>query len=182
MARVARRRTIGRSRSCTNPSMTIWPASVPVIVEAWPAAISATAKAMGATVLPRIGASRRCASWMSATSCMPALWNVAAAMTSSAALTKKAPLSATTESMVLKRTPGSDPRGRLADAARLHQRRVQVEVVRHHGGAEDADRQEQRALPGQRRHEARRRCRPSPAWTGRSPPPSRRRSWSPGRR
>ena len=30
-------------------------------------------------------------------------------------------------------------RGRLADAARLHQRRMQIEVVRHHGRAQHAD-------------------------------------------
>ena len=46
-ARVSRRRTCGRSRTLRNPSITIWPARVPVMVEDWPAAIRAIAKADG---------------------------------------------------------------------------------------------------------------------------------------
>ena len=43
MARVISRRSQGRMRMLRNPSMTIWPASVPVSVEFWPDASSASA-------------------------------------------------------------------------------------------------------------------------------------------
>ena len=91
--------------------MTICPASVPVIVDDCPEAMSATAKATGAIAAPRIGSSSRCASWISATSVRPARWNVAAAITSSAALTKNAPFNATTESITLNFSPLRMPVG-----------------------------------------------------------------------
>ena len=47
--------THGCSRMLMKPSMMICPVSVPVIVEAWPDAISATPKRMGASVVPKIG-------------------------------------------------------------------------------------------------------------------------------
>ena len=100
-ARVTRRRSHGRSRMFTNPSITIWPASVPVIVELWPAQMRATAKTNGATPLPTRGARSLWASWIDATSVWPDRKKTAAAITRMAALMKKAMFRATTESMVL---------------------------------------------------------------------------------
>ncbi len=56
MSRVMSRRSQGRSRMSRKPSITICPASVPVMVELWPAASRATANSdAGATVAPRSG-------------------------------------------------------------------------------------------------------------------------------
>ena len=66
-------------------------------------------------------------------------WNVAAAITRIAALMKSADMSAKDESMVAKRIASRLPSKVSRVAARLDDRRVQVQVVRHHGGAEDAD-------------------------------------------
>ena len=73
-------------------------------------------------------------------------------------MTNSAPLSATTESIRLKRQAMRLSRARTADAPRLHQRRMQIQVVRHHGGAQDADRDVQ-ALVGEARAPARSRSR-----------------------
>ena len=71
MIRVTRRRSHGRSRMFTNPSITIWPASVPVIVELWPEQMRATAKRTGAAPLPTRGARSWWAPWIDATSVCP---------------------------------------------------------------------------------------------------------------
>ena len=76
---------------------------------------------------------------MSATSWWPVPWNVADAMTRIAALMKSADISATVESIVAKRIASRFPSNVSSVLARLHDRRVQIQVVRHHGGAEDAD-------------------------------------------
>ena len=55
MTRVINRRSHGRSRMFRNPSITICPASVPVSVEFWPEASSATAKSVLATLTPSSG-------------------------------------------------------------------------------------------------------------------------------
>ncbi|KRT73908.1 MAG: hypothetical protein XU12_C0006G0075 [Deltaproteobacteria bacterium CSP1-8] len=56
-ARVTMRRSQGLRRILTYPSITIWPARVPVIVELCPELIRATAKRIGASALPTMGAS-----------------------------------------------------------------------------------------------------------------------------
>ena len=48
-------------------------------------------------------------------------------------------ISATAESIVAKRIASRLALDRVGVLARLHDRRVQVQVVRHHRGAEDAD-------------------------------------------
>ena len=58
----------------------------------------------------------------------------------SRALMKSANISATVESIVAKRIASRLLVARVAVLARLHDRRVQVQVVRHHRRAEDADR------------------------------------------
>ena len=65
--------------------------------------------------------------------------NTIAASTRIAALTKKAMVRATIESMVLKRTALRMDGFVLLQLAALHQGRVQVQVVRHYGRADDAD-------------------------------------------
>ena len=161
--------------------MTIWPASVPVMVEDWPEARSATAKAVEAIGAPRSGASRRCASCSSLTSNCPARWKTAAATMRIAALTKKAAPSAIDRvgDVVAHGLPLVG--GGRADVARLHQRGVQVEVVRHHGRAEDAERDVERLGAGQRRHQHAERD-AAPVGLGEEDLQSRSRAprWSPG--
>ncbi len=100
--RVIRRRSQGRMRKLRKPSITIWPASVPVSVEDWPEQSSATAKITPAMLVPSSGTSSTCACWISVTT-IPRLKNTAAASTRMAAFTSSAPFSATTESIRLKR-------------------------------------------------------------------------------
>ena len=100
MRRVMSRRSHGRRRMLMNPSITIWPASVPVSVAFWPEQSSATANSTLAIVVPRSGESSSYASPMSATSWWPVPWNTAAAITRIAALMKSADISATEESIV----------------------------------------------------------------------------------
>ena len=57
MMRVMRRRSHGWRRMFKKPSITIWPASVPVSVEFWPEARSASAKSVLAPVTPSSGES-----------------------------------------------------------------------------------------------------------------------------
>ena len=57
--RVISRRTQGRMRQCMNPSITTWPASVPVMVLLCPLASSATANSVLAAAVPSSGASVR---------------------------------------------------------------------------------------------------------------------------
>ena len=87
---VINRRIHGAMRSFKYPSITICPASVPVIVELCPAAMRATAKRMGASFDPSIGCSNSWACFISPTSVLPVLKNTVAANTRIAAFTKKA--------------------------------------------------------------------------------------------
>src|SRR5512134_3057117 len=89
-ARVISRRSQGRSRILRNPSITIWPASVPVSVEFCPEARSARAKTALAPPTPSSGVSSSCACWISATWVLPLRWNVAAATIRIAALMNSA--------------------------------------------------------------------------------------------
>ena len=69
--RVIRRRAQPGIRSCRNPSITIWPASVVVTVEFRPDARRATANRIEAIPRPRSGYSNRYASPIFATSVWP---------------------------------------------------------------------------------------------------------------
>ena len=89
--------------------MTICPASVPVSVEFWPDASSASANTVLAAPTPSSGVSSRYASWISATSVLPARWNVAAATIRIAALMNSAKHSAIVESMNANRTASRLP-------------------------------------------------------------------------
>ena len=101
ISRVISRRSHGRSRMFRKPSITIWPASVPVSVAFCPENSSATANSVLATVAPSSGSSSRYASPMSATfSVLRVRWNTAAAMMRMAALMNSADISATVESIV----------------------------------------------------------------------------------
>ncbi len=96
--RLMSRRSHGRMRMRRNPSMTICPASVPVMVLACPEHSSATANTIEASVVPSSGASSRWASSSLATSWCPLVWNAAAASTRMPAFTNRAQLRATAES------------------------------------------------------------------------------------
>ena len=108
-SRVTSRRSQGFSRRFRNPSITIWPASVPVSVLACPLARSATANSVLAAGMPSMGESSWWASPMSATSACSVPWNTAAASTRIAALIRKAKSSDTVESMVAKRSARALP-------------------------------------------------------------------------
>ena len=56
-----------------------------------------------------------------------------------AAFTSNAKVRAMVESIVPKRIASRLPLGSPFEVARLHQRRVQIEVVRHYGRTQDAD-------------------------------------------
>ncbi len=66
--RVIIRRSHGGSLMLMKPSITTWPASVPVIEEFWPLASSAMANRVLAPAAPTRGLSSLYASWMAATS------------------------------------------------------------------------------------------------------------------
>ena len=95
--RVIKRRTQGRKRMCTKPSITTCPASVPVSVELCPEANSAMPNNMLARP-PQTKCSKVCASWSVFTSLGK---KAVAARMRIAALMKKAPLSAKKESKKL---------------------------------------------------------------------------------
>ncbi|MCY1171866.1 hypothetical protein D9M73_119910 [compost metagenome] len=97
--RVTRRRSHGRTRMRRNPSITICPASVPVMVLDCPDASNASANAVAAAP-PSAGRSNWWASCNSVTT-TPLRQNTAAASTRIAALTKNAAPSASTVSTVL---------------------------------------------------------------------------------
>ena len=89
---------------------------MPVSVEDCPEQSSATANITPAMLVPSSGASSRCASLISVTT-RPRLKNTAADITRIAAFTSSAPLSATTESMRLKRHAVRFAVSRLPDIA-----------------------------------------------------------------
>jgi hypothetical protein len=66
MALVINLRSQGFSRMCRKPSITIWPANVPVKVEFWPEASKAIANKVLAMVAPSKAVRNLCASMMSA--------------------------------------------------------------------------------------------------------------------
>mmetsp|Transcript_60943 Transcript_60943/g.145146 ORF Transcript_60943/g.145146 Transcript_60943/m.145146 type:complete len:215 (+) Transcript_60943:193-837(+) len=99
-ARVTNRRGPGESFRSMNPSHMTCPASVPVTVDCWPEARSATPKRTEAALLPRRVSSIALASSRSAIPVWPVLWNVAAATMRMAELTKNARNSERTRSIV----------------------------------------------------------------------------------
>jgi len=114
--RVTMRRSQTGRRKSRNPSMTIWPASVPVMVEFCPEASSASANTTLAAPAPSIGDNRLCACSISATSVRPELWNTDAARIRIAALIKNARPSETMVSIVASRIA---PRSSLAATLRV---------------------------------------------------------------
>ena len=71
----------------------------------------------------------------------PALWKVAAARIRIEALMISAKHSAIVESMVASVIASRFSGANVAVAAGLHQAGMQIEIVRHHGRAEDAERE-----------------------------------------
>jgi hypothetical protein len=100
--RVIRRRSQGCMRKFRKPSITIWPAIVPVSVDDWPEHSKARANRTLANVVPSSGESSVLACWISVTT-IPRLKNTMTASTMIAAFTSKAPLRAMLESIRLKR-------------------------------------------------------------------------------
>ncbi len=141
ISRVISRRSHGRSRMLRKPSITIWPASVPVSVAFWPENSSASANSVLASVRaeqrrqqqvgvgdvgdPLVAGSR-------GTSPRPSPgWRRSGTAPTSARRSSRWSRSAPPRAG----SPSMSP-----VLARLDDRRVQVEVVRHHRRAEDADR------------------------------------------
>ena len=100
MTRVISRRATGLMRQRMNPSITIWPDMVAVIVAFSPQHSSASPNSVGAMDPPRSGVSSACAWSISTISVLPVLWNVAAARIRIEALTHSANISAIVESHV----------------------------------------------------------------------------------
>ena len=148
--RVMSRRTQGWMRQCMKPSMTTWPASVPVIVllcrgqqgdgeqrAGGGRSQQRGQRQIGDTNPVTLGRERDTCPPGTVTLSLPK--NTVAASTRMAAFTKKATVSATVESMVLKRIARRMDGFVFLQLAALHQGGVQVEIVRHHRGADDAD-------------------------------------------
>ena len=141
IARVTSRRAQGGRRMSMKPSITIWPASVAVTVEFRPQHRSAMPNRVGALAEPSSGASSVCTSPSSATSVCPVLLKVAAARIRIDALMISA------KHQRDRRIDGRELDrlalflDALAEAARLHDARMQVQIVRHHGRADDAERE-----------------------------------------
>ena len=115
-----------------------------------------------------------------------AVWKVAAARIRIAALMKKAKSSATVESSVANRIASRLRRRIGPHAPRLHDGRVQIEVVGHHRGAQDADGDVEHRRDcvtiSVRRHQSARHAGQDRAVPGTSRWQSTRRWWRPARR
>ena len=137
--RVIRRRSQGRMRKLRKPSITIWPAMVPVSVEDWPEQSSATAKMTPA----RLGPEQRRQQHVRLLDFRDhdaALEEHRRRQHQDGGIHQQGAV----QRHHANRSGCSGRRVRLsalgvADAARLHQRRMQVQIVRHHRGAQDAD-------------------------------------------
>ena len=141
MARVISRRAQGGSRMSMKPSITIWPESVAVTVELSPQHNSAMPNNVGAMAEPSSGARNECTCSSSATSVLPILLKVAAARMRIEALISSANISAMVELMVASLIASRLSVDAVAEAPRLHDAGMQIEIVRHHGGAENAERE-----------------------------------------
>ena len=139
ISRVISRRSHGRRRRLMNPSITIWPASVPVSVAFWPEQSSATANSVLAIVVPSSGDEQLVRVPDVGDVLVPVPWNVAAAMMRIARVDEEREHQR--DRRIDRREPDRFALAlvRVAVLPRLHDRRVQVQVVRHHGRAEDAD-------------------------------------------
>ena len=110
-------------RNCRYPSITIWPASVPVTVELWPAAIRAIANNFAATLVPRNPGNNLYASFISTTVCP--------------FLKKTVQCDGEINSVPLQRTQNSMLCSRNFSC--LNKCRMEVQVMRHYGGADHSD-------------------------------------------
>src|SRR5262249_5062989 len=111
-----------------------------VTVEFSPQQSSAMAKSVGAKAEPSSGARNECTWLSSATLVWPVLWKVAAARIRIEALISSANISAMVESMVAS-VIASRFSGRVPEGASLHDAGMQIEVMRHHRRAENAERE-----------------------------------------
>ena len=149
--RVMRRRTHGWMRQCMKPSITTCPASVPVMVLLWPLASSATAN----SVLAKVGAQQGRQSQIGDPNpiAVGAELNDLTTGNGHAFLAEEDRRRKHQNRRVDEECDGQGHRGVdgveldrapdgrviLLQLAALHQGRVQVQVVRHYGGADDAD-------------------------------------------
>ncbi len=141
MARVTSRRIQGGRRMSRKPSITICPDSVAVTVEFSPQQSSAMANRVGAKAEPSSGARKRMHLLELGHVGLAGRWKVDAARIRIEALIRSANISAMVESMVASVIASRFSGTRPAVSARLHDARMQIEVMRHHRGADDAERQ-----------------------------------------
>ena len=120
-----------------NPAITIWPANVPTLDDEVPDASSATANASAAPP-PTICERPACAPSIVVT---PEPWNSFAAAASIARLISPASPSAMITSMRTNRSTLRPLRVVAGLHALLGERRVQIDHMRHHGRADDPDRE-----------------------------------------
>ena len=140
MPRVTSRRAQFGSRRCRKPSITIWPASVAVTVELRPEASSAMANSVEAMPRPSSGDSSSKAWPISATSAWPLVWNVDGRDDQDRGVDEQRQHQ---RDGGVRRRPFDRVAAALVGArigAGLHDRGVQIEVMRHHRRADDADR------------------------------------------
>ncbi len=139
IVRVTRRRSQGRMRKLRNPSITICPAMVPVSVDDWPEA-QQRHREQHARHRRAEQRSKQLAGLLDLRDHDAVLEEHRGGENQNRGVH---------EQRAVQRDGGIDqiePAGRalfglgLADAAGLHQRRMQIQIVRHHGGAQDSDR------------------------------------------
>ena len=138
-SRVMSRRSQAGSRRSRNPSMTIWPARVPVMVLFWPDASRANAKSVPAAAVPSSGLSSWWASLMSATDWLPAGMKGGRRQDQDGRVDEERQHQGdggVEDAIVDGLVPGSVV---VAHGAGLHDGGMQVEIVGHDGGAQDPD-------------------------------------------
>ena len=153
--RVIRRRSQGRMRRSRNPSMTIWPAKVPVSVEDWPLASSATAN----STRRERGAQQRRQHRLRLLDLghdHVVLEEHRRGQHQNRGIHDQRAVQRDHGIEQIEAAGFAPVRDASPDAPRLHQRRMQIEIVRHHRRAQNADGDVQAgvvepAAPGRRR-------------------------------
>ena len=136
--RVISRRSQGRMRKLRKPSITIWPARVPVSVEDCPEQSSATANTTLATPVPSSGASSN-VRLLNLRDHDGALEEDGGRDDQDGGVHQQRRVERDRRIDQVEAAGAALGLVALADLPRLHQRRMQVEIVRHHGGAQDPD-------------------------------------------
>ena len=138
MVRVIRRRSQGRMRMFRKPSITIWPASVPVSVEDCPEQSSAMANRTPANAVPSSGDQQQMRLLdLGDHDAVPE--EDRRGEDQDGGIHQQGGIQRHHRIDQIVAAGGALTRIGVADLPGLHQRRMQVEIVRHHRGAQHAD-------------------------------------------